>query len=402
MHYHSEYDAQGIAKELRRWNRQHAEPLREFIQLHTNDRDPDRRLRIGYVSPDFLHHVVGQSLLPLLQKHDRQQFEITCYAHVLRPDAMTRQLQENAHCWRNIVGLTDEEVAKQIRDDRIDILVDLSLHTPNNRLLVFARKPAPVQVTYLAYCGTSGMSAMDYRLSDPYLDPLNTDLSCYSEKTVRLPQSYWCYRPAGPGDEPSASPAARNGFVTFGCLNNFAKVSSAALELWGRIMMAEPSSRMIIHALPGTHLDRVVHQLDRGGVAKDRLRFVGKQPWMGYTQTYSQIDIILDAFPFAGGITTCDALWMGVPVVSLSGVTAVGRGGRSILSNIGMAELLANSQEEYAQIASALARDIPRLNNLHATLRHNMEQSPLMDAGKFALNVEAAYRSMWQTWCRGG
>ena len=168
LHLHPAYDSHSIAEELRRWNRQHAEPLRHFIQPHSNDRSPDRRLHIAYISPDFRDNVVGQNLLPLLEHHDRRQFNISCYAQVPNPDAMTSRLQQHADLWRNIMGLSDEEVAKQIRQDRIDILVDLTLHTGQNRLLVFARKPAPFQLTYLAYCGSSGMTAMDYRLSDPY------------------------------------------------------------------------------------------------------------------------------------------------------------------------------------------------------------------------------------------
>jgi predicted O-linked N-acetylglucosamine transferase (SPINDLY family) len=399
MHFCPDYDANAIAQELCRWNRQHAEPLSQFIQPHCNDRSPDRPLRIGYLSPDLREHVVGRSLLPLLLQHDRGQFQIFCYSNVRCPDAVTSQLQQHADDWRNIVGLSDDQAAGQIREDRIDILVDLTLHTADSRLLVFARKPAPVQVTYLGYCASTGLSAMDYRLSDPHMDPPDADVSCYSEKTVRLPRTYWCYQPGGPTDEPSPPPVVKEGFVTFGCLNNFAKVSPAALDLWARILLAAPDSRMILHAHPGTHREDVMRKMQRAGVAPHRLGFVGKQPWAEYVQTYSQIDIALDPFPYGGGITTCDALWMGVPVVTLSGQTAVGRGGRSILSNLGLPELIAFNADQYVQIAIDLARNREQLVSLRQSMRDRMITSPLMDAQGFVRELEAAYRRMWRTWC---
>jgi predicted O-linked N-acetylglucosamine transferase (SPINDLY family) len=421
LHFHPAYDAGAIAGEHRRWNRRHAEPLASEIPPHQNDRSATRRLRVGYLSPDFREHVVGRNLLPLFLQHDHQQFEITCYSNLRRPDAMTSRFQENADCWRNIAGLTDAQAAALVRQDRIDILVDLTLHMANNRLLVFARKPAPVQVTYLGYCGTTGLSTMDYRLSDPYLDPVDSltlaqgrpvdvaqgeapsaDLSCCSEKTVRLPRTYWCYHPGGPAPDPSPPPAVQNGFVTFGCLNNFAKVSAPAIDLWARILAELPTSRMIIHSNAGKHPGHAVRRFEEGGVTRNRLQFIGAQPWPGYVAAYSQIDIALDPFPHGGGITTCDALWMGVPVVTLSGQTPVGRGGRSILSNLGLPELIAFTPEQYVQIATDLARDLDLLEHLRLGMRARMRASPLMDAAQFARDMESAYRRMWRTWCDSG
>jgi predicted O-linked N-acetylglucosamine transferase (SPINDLY family) len=403
LHYHPGYDARMIHEELRRWNRQHAEPLKKLIQPHTNDRDPDRRLRIGYVSPDFRECVIGPSLLPLLRRHDHRQMEIFCYANVLKPDTRTDELRQHMDVWRNIVGLSDSQAVELIRRDRIDILVDLALHTAKNRLMVFAHKPAPVQVTYLGYCGGTGMDAMDYRLSDPYLDPSDSELSFYSERTIRLPETYWCYGGAGPTPDPSPPPAAAIGYVTFGCLNNFVKVSPPALDLWAEILRVVPRSRLIVHSPPGKHLDSVRERFAGTGISPDRLQFPIRQPWAQYVRTYGRIDIALDPFPWGGGITTCDALWMGVPVVSLVGRTAVGRGGASILTNVGVPELIAQTPEQYVQIATDLAGDLPRLAELRRTLRPRMQASPLMDAPRFARNVEAAYRQMWRTWCeRGG
>jgi protein O-GlcNAc transferase len=401
LHYHPGHDGRMIHEELRRWNRQHAEPLKKFIQPHTNNRRPDRRLRIGYVSPDFRVHVVGQNLLPLLREHDHRQMEIFCYSNVLRPDMLTDQLRGYADVWRSIVGLSDPQATDLIRQDRIDILVDLALHTANNRLLVFAHKPAPVQATYLGCCTSTGMETMDYRLSDPYLDPSDSDLSIYSERTIRLPETYWCYRSTGPTPDPSPPPTAAAGYVTFGCLNNFAKVSSPALDLWAEILQAVPRSRLILHSNPGAHLDTVRERFAGNGISPDRLEFYLEQGnWPKYLQTYGRIDIALDPFPWGGGITTCDALWMGVPVVSLVGRTAVGRGGASILSNVGVPELIARTPEQYVQIATDLANDLPRLAELRRTLRGRMQASPLMDAPRFARNVEAAYRQMWRNWCK--
>jgi predicted O-linked N-acetylglucosamine transferase (SPINDLY family) len=270
-----------------------------------------------------------------------------------------------------------------------------------NRLLVFARKPAPVQVCYLGYCGSTGLATMDYRLSDPHLDLSDADLSFYTEKTVRLPKTYWCYQ-LGTDIPASPLPARKNGFVTFGCLNNFAKVSLEAMELWAGILMGVPDSRLILHAHPGKHLDEIAQRLDRAGVAKSRLIVVGQQSGSNYMETYRRIDIALDPFPYGGGITTCDALWMGVPVVTLSGQTAVGRGGRSILSNLGLRELIAFTPDEYVQIAVDLAKDENRMDSLRQSMRCRMQSSPLMDAQGFARDMETAYRQMWQTWCATG
>jgi len=399
MHFHPRYDARAIAEEQLRWNRQHAQALRGLSQPHANDRDADRRLRVGYVSPDLRAHPVGRFLLPLLAHHDKQQVEVFVYSGVLAADELTARLRSHVDLWRDIGGLSDETAAKLIREDRIDILVDLTMHMANNRLLVFARKPAPVQVTYLAYCASTGLETIDYRLSDPYMDPLGMDESIYSERTIRLPDTYWCYEPIIFNSEVGALPALERGFVTFGSLNNFCKVSEPTLAAWTQLLRIVPKSQLLLHANEGSHRQRIRDRLLEKGLDPARLRFVSFMPTRQYFEHYDMIDIGLDTFPYGGGTTTCDALWMGVPVVSLVGKMAVGRGGVSILSNIGLTELLADSQENYVRLASELAADLPRLCDLRSTLRPRMEQSPLMDAAGFARNVEAAYRQMWRTWC---
>lgn len=394
-----EQDPQSTFSELQRWNREHAQPLAKDIQPHSNDRAPDRPLRIGYVSPDFRSHPVGRFLLPLLETHDPEGFEIIGYSSVRLPDPITDRCRTHARRWHDVVGLSDEELAHKIRQDRVDILVDLTMHMTDNRLLVFARKPAPVQVTYLAYCGTTGLDTIDYRLTDPYLDPPGQDESFYSEQSVRLPETYWCYRPMAETPEPGALPALESGAVTFGCLNNFCKVTAPTLLAWSQVLQALPSARLVLHAKGGGHRDRVRDFLARHHVSSDRLTFVDAVPMAQYLQTWQRIDVALDPYPYNGGTTTCDALWMGVPVVSLAGRTAVGRAGLSVLSNVGLPELVARDREEYVAVALRLARDLPRLSELRATLRARMQASPLMDAPRFARNVEAAYRAMWHRWC---
>jgi protein O-GlcNAc transferase len=399
IHFHPDYDARTIADEHRRWNRQHGEPLKRFVQTHANDRKPDRRLRIGYVSPNFRLHPIGRFLLPLFAHHDKSQVEVFAYSQSPVVDEVTEQLRLRADCWRNIVGLADADAADLIRNDKIDILVDLTMHMAYNRLLIFTRKPAPVQVTYLAYCSTTGLETIDYRLSDPHLDPPGMDESVYSERTIRLPETYWCYQPIVAVSEVSALPALKQGFVTFGSLNNFCKVSEPTLVVWAAVLRAVPKSQLLLNASEGSHRQRVLDRLEREGIEPQRVRFVSHLPVEKYFGLYGQIDIALDPFPHGGGTTSCDALWMGVPVVSLTGRTAVGRGGLSILSNVGMQDLVAHSAEAYVQIATELAKDLPRLSNLRLTLRRRMEQSPLMDAPRFVRNIEATYRQMWNAWC---
>jgi protein O-GlcNAc transferase len=399
IHFHPDYDAKEIHAEHLRWQQQHAEPLKRFIQPHNNDRDPDRRLRIGYVSADFYQHVLARAVLPLLQHHDRDNFQIFCYANVLRHDETTKSLREAADQWRDIAHVGDEAAAELIRRDGIDILVDLDLHTARNRLLLFARKPAPVQVAYLGYCGGTGLEAMDYRLSDRFIDPLDTDLSVYSEQTIRLPDCYWCYNPHEGCPDVSPLPAAISGIVTFGSMNKFGKVTPACLDLWARVLAMIPRSRMLIHAKPSNGLDAIRQRFGQRGIEPDRLEFVGSQPLNDYLRTITRIDIGLDTFPCSGGITTCDFLWMGVPVVSLAGGTSVGRAGSSILNNVGLPELLATAQEQYFQLALNLAGDVNRLRDLRLKLRPMMQRSPLLNGPQHTRHIEAAYRQMWRTYC---
>jgi len=395
------YDPQTLYEEHRRWNQQHALPLAGSIQPHRNDRSLHRRLRVGYVSPDFRNHCQAFFTVPLFSAHDHENFEIVCYADVVCPDGITHRLRSYADTWRSIVGLDDEQVAQQIRRDGIDILVDLTMHMGRNRLLVFARKPAPVQVCWLAYPGTTGLSTIDYRITDPYLDPPGLYDHCYAEQSIRLPDSFWCYDPLDNQPVVDALPALEKGYVSFGCLNNFCKVNPSVLKIWARVLKAVDHSQLTILAPEGTHRQTALDVLAKEGVAGDRVTFVAQQPRPKYMALYDGIDIGLDTVPYNGHTTSLDSLWMGVPVVTLVGPTVVGRAGLCQLMNLGLPELIASSDEKYVRIAVELAQNLPRLSDLRKTLRGRMRASPLMDAGRFARNLETAYHRMWSTWCAG-
>ena len=399
LNYCFGYDAKAIHEEHRRWNQKCAEPVAKFIQPHANERSAARRLRLGYVSPDFRGHVVGRNLLPLFREHDRQQFKIFCYANMLDRDAFTDQFQGYADGWRNVARLTDEALAQRIREDRIDILVDLALHTAHNRLLALARKPAPVQVTFAGYPGTTGLATIDYRLTDPYLDPPGLYDRYYAEESIRLPDTFWCYDPLSQETAVNALPALEKGHLTFGCLNNYAKVNPAVLRLWAQVLRAVQNSRIVIMAPEGGHRQHALALLAQEGIDPERVQFVGKHKHARYLELYNRLDVGLDTFPYNGHTTSLDSYWMGVPVVTLVGQTVVGRAGLSQLSNLGLPELIAQTPEQFVSIAVGLANDLSRLSRLRATLRERMEGSPLMDARRFARNIEAAYRGMWQRWC---
>jgi predicted O-linked N-acetylglucosamine transferase (SPINDLY family) len=408
LYYDASLDMQAIFEQHRLWNERHARALAPRANAYPTSPERDStstgsvksRIRIGYLSADFCQHVSSFFTIPLLSHHDRSAFEVYCYADVKRPDELTELHRRQADVWRNASGMHDEQVAQIIRDDRIDVLVDLALHSAGNRLLVFARKPAPVQLTWLACAGTSGLDTIDYRLSDRYLDPDPAGDLFYSEKTVRLPNCFWCYDPLS--DEPPVNdlPAMKNGFVTFGSLNAIAKATAEAVSMWAAVLRAVPGSRLLLHAPPGSARKRVTDLLARHGLESCRATFVERQPRSGYLATFHRIDIALDPFPYGGGTTTFDTLWMGVPVVTLTGKTSMSRAGSSILSNLGFPQWIAGDVETYVRIAAELASDLTRLSELRARMRDRMRASPLMDAGRFARDFEAAVRWMWGKWCR--
>ena len=401
MHCHPEYDGRRLFEEHTRWYQQYAQQVERdnppLVADHWNDPRAISPLRVGYVAHQLGDQPLGRFLLPLIRDHNRASLEVFCYCDTLLDDDVGRQFLSNVSALRSTAGLSDEELVNLVRSDRIHILVDLALHTGGNRLLCFARRPAPVQITYLAYCSTTGLRSMDYRFTDPYLDPPGRDESIYCESSIRLPTSYWCYQPHL--DAPPLVSREPTGAITFGCLNSFFKVTSRVLEAWRQILAQVPRSRLVLHAKSGSHRERVANYFAGAGVDRARLGFVNQLPIAEYFRRFDSIDICLDTFPWSGGTTTCDALWMGVPVVTLAGATAVGRGGVSILSNIGLTELVATDSAQYVRIAVALAEDRKRLGKLKMSLRERMKDSALMDADGFVRQVEETYRHQWHDWC---
>jgi protein O-GlcNAc transferase len=395
-------DSDSIRAELRRWNDRFAEPLRGDQRPHAHDKNSERRLRIGYVSPNFRYHVVGENVFPVLERHDRSLFEVFCYSDVTRADALTGRFRETCDVWRDISALSDEETAELIRADGIDILIDLTLHTANRRLLIFARKPAPVQVTWAGYPGSTGLDAIDYRLTDPRLDPPGASDDSGSEEPVRLPHSFWCYRPVAESPPVNPLPALATGQVTFGSLNNYGKVNQGVLELWAQVLGAVKDSRLLLLSHEGEHRQRAQEVFASHGVDSGRIAWFTPASRQRYLEAYHRIDIGLDPFPYNGHTTSLDSFWMGVPVVTLVGRTIVGRAGLSQATNLGLPDLIAETPEQYREIAVRLANDLPALAELRAALRPRMAASPLADARQFTRDLEAAYRTMWRRWCEAG
>ena len=346
-----------------------------------------------------MSHFIGS----LIAGHDRQAFEVFCYAEVARPDDWTARIREHADAWRSTVGMDDSAAAKQIREDGIDVLVDLAGHTGQNRLLVFAKRPAPVQVTWLGYPNTTGLTAIDYRLTDEIADPEGDADALYTETLVRLPGGFVCYGPASDTPEAAACPVHQCGSVTFGSFNVLSKVTPEVVAVWAEILDRVPKSRLLMknRSLADEETRaRYLQMFDAHGVAAERIELCA---WInssaGHLGAYARVDIGLDPFPYNGTTTTCEALWMGVPVVTLSGDRHSGRVGASILTRVGLADLVAEAEAAYVEKAVALAGDIDRLAALRLELRDRLGRSPLCDAPAFIRYVEAAYREMWRRAC---
>lgn len=386
--------------EAQRWARDYAEPLAQHVRPHQCSRDPERRLRVGYVGPSFRDHCQAFFLDPLLRHHDHERFEIFCYASVAQPDKITERLLGYADIARLTHGLDDLALADQIRDDQIDILVDLNMHMADARLRTFACRPAPIQMCWLAYPGTTGLPTMDYRITDPLLDPPGSDLSVYSEESLRLPDAFWCYDPLQPEPpEVGPLPALQSGFPTFGCLNALWKLTDDALALWARVLRAVPGSRLTLLAPLGETRSRLLATFERQGVEPSRIDCVARKPRADYLRSYGAIDICLDTIPYNGHTTSLDAFWMGAPVLSLVGPTVVGRAGLCQATLLGLPQLVAHTPEDFVARAVELAGDLPGLARLRSELRGRMESSPLMDGARFAENFEALYRQVWQRFC---
>jgi protein O-GlcNAc transferase len=402
MHYDPATTDRAIAEQHAEWNRRHV----AATTPHANPPTPARKLRIGFISPDLRDHVVGRALLPSLSRHDRSQFEIFCYAGA-HPDAFGQKFREHADGWRETTGWPADLFARRIREDQIDILVDLSLHTSDNRLDVFALKPAPVQVSWLGYPESSGLSTMEYRLTDAHLEPpAGNRIADANEKPWMIPDCWTCYEPPAGFPEVNDLPSAKGRPFTFGSLNNSCKINDEVLGAWARILRARPDARLLLLAKQGSHRRRFTEALTKLGVGPEQLRFADYLPSTpdlaqgALLARYHEIDLALDTFPYGGMTTTLDALWMGVPVVSLIGSRNLGRAGLSLLSNVGLQRFAADSVDAYVDLAVRTAQDPAGLARLRSELRGRMQASPLLDAEGFTRKVESAFRGMWHEWCR--
>jgi predicted O-linked N-acetylglucosamine transferase (SPINDLY family) len=367
---------------------------------HRNDRARGRRLRVGYVSADFWQHAVACFIEPVLRHHDRGNFEIFCYSAVGAGDATTARLRALPLHWRAILGMNDADAVRLIRDDAIDILVDLSGHTGGNRLPVFARRPAPIQATWIGYPSTTGLAEIDYRLVNGFTP--EQEQRYHTERLFRLPTSAVCYDRHVAAPSPAPPPALGNGFVTFGSFNAIKKLNDDVIRLWCDILRAVPDSRLLIKA-PGADEPQLTTRLHalfaRSGVAPDRIDVEDASPSSQYLERYAAIDIMLDPFPYTGGTTTRDALWMGVPVVTLYGAASSHRMSADLMQGVGLGEWIARSPAEYVSLALAAARDVERLARLRAGQRAQLSATAAFNPKIFTPQLEQAFRAMWIEWC---
>lgn len=398
LNYLSDMSAHSLFQEHLRWAERHAAPLASEIRPRSTKHPTDRKLRIGYVSPDFKTHSVAFFFEPVLASHDRERFELYCYSDVARPDGVTARIESLADGWRVIHGMTDARVADLIREDQIDLLVDLAGHTAGNRMLVFARKPALVQATYIGYPNTTGLATMDYRITDGLADPEGIAEELHTERLIRLPHGFLCYQPPADCPPPSPPPVLENGFITFGSFNNTAKMTLPAIAAWASILRELPDSRLLLKARQLEDPETRQYLLDRfaqEGIEAARIRAFGpRQPIPEHLAHYSHVDIGLDPFPFNGATTTCEALWMGVPVIALAGDRHAGRVGLSLLFRVGLGELVAETTEDYVRKAIELASDVSRLVRIRKGLRERMRESSLTHAPLVTRSLEEAYRGM--------
>jgi protein O-GlcNAc transferase len=378
--------------EQREWDRIHGSgkticPIGQTIAKPKNF----GRIKVGYVSSFFYHHAEAFFVVPLLESHDRSAFEIHCYSDVGSPDQITQRHQMAVDHWHDCKQLSNEQLAQKIHHDQIDILIDLMMHMGHNRAPMFALKPAPIQIAWLAYPGGTGMRAMDYRITDSIIDPPGND-DFYVEKSIRLPQCWCCYDPVS---NATPVPTRPDRPITFGSLNNPRKLNEPILRVWAKAMQSVSGSRVIIQSISDWQRTKILSTFGSAGVSPDRIEFVGRLQRNEYLRQYDQIDIALDSLPYSGITTTCDALWMGVPVVTLAGNTAAGRAGTSVVTAASFPELAAESIEQFVGIATSLGNDLARLNRLRGSaLREQCTASALMDSRKFAGNFESALQAL--------
>jgi predicted O-linked N-acetylglucosamine transferase (SPINDLY family) len=402
LHYDGRMSTAALTAEHRRWAALHADPLTPARRDWSDAREPERRLRVGYVSPDLRQHPVGFFLAPVLAAHAAAgSVETVCYSCGAGADGWTARVRESAAVWRDARGLGDAELAELIERDGVDILVDLFGHTSGEHLLAFARKPAPLQVSWLGYVNTTGMKAMDYILLDPIVCPPGEE-DLYSERPLRMERCYLTYRGPDYAAEVSPPPSRERGYVTFGSFNTLSKIGFRVLGAWAQILSAVPGARLLLRNKEFDEPEaREIYlaELERLGVDPARVHLEGRARHEELLAYYANLDIALDPFPYNGGTTTCEALWMGVPVVTLAGDRFVGRVGQTILTAAGLEELVAHSADEYIGKAVELAAAGERLAALRAGMRERVRGSALGDVEGFTRGLEHAYRTIWRDWC---
>ena len=394
---------EALLQEHRNWFKVHGERLARQAPPHENDRDPDRQLVVGWLSPDFRQHAVTYFFEPVMANFERSNFRFIAYSELPHEDEFSARLKGLFDAWRPIFGRSDEQVERQIRGDRVDILVDLAGHTSRNRAKLMCRRPAPVQVEYLGYPSTTGIETIQWRITDAKADPVGMTEAHYTEKLIRLPRTAWCYRPLAGAPEVGELSADRKGYVTFGSFNNLAKINPRVIAVWTKILQRVATSRLMLKyagiSEPSVR-DSLRQQFAAGGVDPDRIDLHGRDPTeRAHLARYGDIDIALDTFPYNGTTTTCEALWMGVPVVTVAGELHQARVGASLLLSVGLEDWVASDEENYISKAVTAAGQIGRLAELRRGLRSMMQRSPLRDEAGFTRDLEAALRAIWRESC---
>jgi protein O-GlcNAc transferase len=405
LNYREDIEPLELYQAHQHWGLYTAQLAEQEKFAHTpNAHDAERRLRIGYISQDFRNQSVNFFLKPILESHCREHFQVFLYSSLpSHPDSTTEEFQRLADVWRDIRSMDDIEAARCIHADAIDILVDLTGHSGLNRLRILAYKSAPVQCTYLGYPNTTGLPTVDYRITDSLSDPPGQTEQWHTEHLLRLPSCFLCYRPSPEAPPVGSLPALTNGYVTFASFNTLAKISPDVLSLWAEILHRLPTARLMIKSQvspdPGTR-DALLNTFAKKGIHPHRLEVLQRvASYQDHLDCYNRTDIALDPFPYNGTTTTCEALWMGVPVIALAGQTHVSRVSISILSTIGMADCVTSSWESYIALAVTLASNLQKLQQLRAELRERMITSPLLDTKTFTQGLEVCYRRVWRDWC---
>ncbi len=394
-----------IFAEHQRYSARFEAPLKPQWQSHQNSREPQRRLNVGYISGDFRNHSVAFFIEPILASHDKSQVEIYCYYSHTQHDRFTDRIAACADHWLVCAHMSDDQLAERIRADGIDILVDLSGHTAHNRLPVFARKPAPLQVTLVGYAGTTGLSAINYRITDSYMDPVGLAERYHSETLIRLPGTGVSYRPdpASPPVNELPALAADGSSFTFASLNNLTKINASVIVLWSRLLKALPHARLMLgNVMESRVRQNIIAKFEKEGIAAERLLMQPKLAFLDYLALHQAIDLALDPFPYNGGTTTLHSLWMGVPVITLAGQRAVSRIGVAALSLIGLTEFITHNEDEYIQRALQFAQDLPRLNDIRQSLRDRIIKHSSYDDRTITSHLENIYRDIWRKWCNDG